>query len=86
MKVHFIIYVDTESLLEKMDTHHSNPEKSSSTKINKHTACCFSLFTHCSFDTTKNKHDYYRGGDCIKNFSRDIKNHATKITNHKKWK
>ena len=53
MKVPFIIYADLESLLEKMGTCHNNPEKSSTTKINKHTPSGYSLFTHCSFDTTK---------------------------------
>ena len=28
----------------------------------------YSLFTHCSFDKTKNKLDYYRGEDCMKKF------------------
>ena len=37
MRAPFIIYADLESLLEKMDTCHDNPEKSSTTKINKHT-------------------------------------------------
>ena len=50
MKVSFIIYADLGSLLEKMNTCHNNPEKSSTTKINKHTPSCYSLFTHCSFD------------------------------------
>ena len=46
MKALFIISVDLESLLEKMSTYHSNPEKSSTTEINKHTASGYSLFTH----------------------------------------
>ena len=66
MRVPFIIYADLECLLEKMNTCHNNPEKSSTTKINKHTPSGYSLFTHCSFDRTKNKLDYYRGKDCIK--------------------
>ena len=33
MKVPFTIYVDLESLLEKMNTCHNNPENSSTTKI-----------------------------------------------------
>ena len=37
MRVSFIIYADLECLLEKMNTCHNNPEKSSRTKINKHT-------------------------------------------------
>ena len=53
MKSPFIIYADLECLLEKMNTCHNNPEKSSTNKINKHTPSGYSLFTHCSFDTTK---------------------------------
>ena len=67
MKAPFIIYADLESLLEKMNTCHNNSKKSSTTKINKHTPSGCSLFTHCSFDTTKNKLDYYRGKNCTKN-------------------
>ena len=37
MRLPFIIIADLECLLEKMNTCHSNPEKSSTTKINKHT-------------------------------------------------
>ena len=58
MKVQFIIYADFESLIEKMNTCHNNLEKSSTTKINKHTPSGCSLFTHCSFDATKNKLNY----------------------------
>ena len=65
MKTPFISYADLESLLEKMNVSHNNPEKSSATKIDKHTPSCYSLFTHCSFDTTKSKLDYYRDKNCI---------------------
>ena len=75
MRVPLIIISDLECLLEKMNTCHNNPEKSSTVKINKHTPSGYSLFTHCSFDTTKNKLDYYRGKNCMKK-------HATKIINY----
>ena len=52
-----------KSLLEKMSTCHNNLKKSSTTKINKYTPSRYSLFTHCSFDATKNKLDCYRGKD-----------------------
>ena len=68
MKVSLIIYPDLESLLGKMSTCCINPEKSSTTKINKHTACGCSLFTKCSFDAIKNKLNCYRGKDCKKEF------------------
>ena len=84
MKVPFIIYADLESLLEEMNTCHNNPEKSSATKINKHTASGYSFFTHCSFDTTKNKLDYYRGKNRMKNFCLDLRQHATEIINYER--
>ena len=82
MKVPFIIYADVESLLEKMSTGHNNPEKSSTTKINKHAPSGYSFFTNCSFDLTKNKLDCYRCKDCMKRFCKDLKQHATKIINY----
>ena len=84
MKVSFIIYADLESLLEKMNACHNNPKKSSTTKINKHTSSGYSLFTNCSFDTTKNKLDYYRGKNCMKNFCLYLKEHAHEILTMKK--
>ena len=78
IKVPIIIYADFESLLEKMSTCHNNPEKSSTTKINKHTPSGYSLFTHCSFDSTKNKLHCYRGKDGMERFCHDLKEHATK--------
>ena len=53
MKLLFIIYADLESLIEKMNTCHNNPEKSSTSKINKHTPSCHWLFTQCLFDIKK---------------------------------
>ena len=47
IKLQFIIYADLECLLKKMSTCYNNPEKSSTTKINKHTPSGYSLFTHC---------------------------------------
>ena len=84
MKVSFIVYADLKSLLEKMSTCHNNPKKSSTTKINKHTPSDYSLFTHCSFDVTKNNLDYYRGKNCMKNFCLDLRECETKLINYEK--
>ena len=69
-----------------MSTCQINPNKSSTTKINKHTPSGYSLFTHCSFDKSKNKLNYYRGDDCMKKFCKDLRKHATKIINYEKKK
>ena len=74
IKSPFIIYADLECLREKIRTCYNNPEKYSTTEINKHTPSGYSLFTHCSFDETKNKVDYYRAEDCMKKFCKDLEN------------
>ena len=66
--------------MKKINTYHNNLEKSSKTKTNKHTP---SLFTHYSFDTTKNKFDYHGSKNCMKNFGLDLREHATKIMKKK---
>ena len=67
-----------------MNTCHNNPEKLSTTKINKHTPSGYLLFTHCSFHKTKHRPDYYRDKICTKNFCIDLKEHVTKIINYEK--
>ena len=84
IKLPFVVYADLECLLEKMSTCYNNPEESSTTKINKHTPSGYSIFTHCSFDKSKNKLNYYRGEDCMKKICKDVKEHATKIINFEK--
>ena len=86
MRVPFIIYADFESSFGKINTCYNNSEKSPTTKINKHTPSGYSLFKHCSFDAAKNKLDYYRGKDCMKNFCKDFKEHVIKIINYQKRK
>ena len=86
IKSPFIIYPDLECLLEKISTCYNNLEESSTAEINKHTSSGYSLFTHCSFDKTKNKLDYYRGKDCMKKFCLNLMEHETKIINYEKKK
>ena len=78
IKFPFVFYADLEC------TCNNNPEESSTTKINKHTPSGYSIFTHCSFDKSKSKLNYYRGEDCMTNFCKDLREHATKIINYEK--
>ena len=86
IKLPFLVYADLECLLEKMSTCQNNPNESSTTEINKHVPSGYSIFTHCSFDQSKIKQDHYRSKDCMKKFSKDLREHATKIINYKKKK
>ena len=82
IRLPFVVYADLECLLEKMNTCQNNPNESSTTEINKHTPSSYPLFTHCSFQKSKNKLDYYRGKDCMKKFCKDLREHATRIINY----
>ena len=84
IKSPFIIYIDLDCLLEKISTCYNNLKESSTPEINKHTPSGYSLFTHCSFDKTKNKLDCYRGEDCMKKFCKDLREHTTKIINYER--
>ena len=70
----------------EMSTCINNPNESSPTEINKHTPSGYSIFIHCSFDESKNKLIYYRGKDFFKKFSKDLREHASKIINYEKKK
>ena len=84
LKLPFIIYADLECSLEKINACYNNPKESSTTKTNHHTPSGYSIFTHCSFDKSKNKLNYYRGEDCMKRFCKDLKEHVIKIINCEK--
>ena len=86
IKLPSAVYADLERLLQKGSTCQNNPSESSTTEFNKHTPSGYSLFTHCSFEKTKNDLDYYRVKDCMKKFCKDLRTHATKIINYEKKK
>ena len=79
MKVPFVIYADLECLLEKMHSYQNNFKKPYTGKKYMQTSSGYSLFTQCSFDSTKNMLDCCRGKNCMVRFCEDFKQHATKI-------
>ena len=85
-KAPFIIYADFECIIEKIDGCKNNPENSSTTKVSKHIPSGFSMSTISSFRSIENKHDVYRGKDCMKKFCEFLREHAIKIINFKKKK
>ena len=42
------------------------------------------MLTKCSFDKKENKHDHYKGKDCIDKLCKKLKEHAMKIINYEK--
>ena len=84
MKGPFIIYADSECLLEKMHSCQNNFEKSYIEKRTKHMPSGCSVYTSCSFDPTKNKFDCYRDKDCMERFCKNLKEHTPRIINYEK--
>ena len=54
--------------MQKKNKKKHTTEKSSTTRVNQHTPYGYFLFTHCSSDSNKNKHSFYRGADFMKKF------------------
>ena len=83
-KAPFIIYADLECIIEKTDGCKNNPENSSTTKVRKHISSGFSMSTISSFRSIENKHDVYKGKNCMKKFCEFLRERAMKIINFKK--
>ena len=83
-KWQFIFYEDLECLIEKCDGCKNNPKNPSATKVGEHIPSSFSMSTISSFKRIENKHDAYRGKDCMKKFYKYLPEHAMQIINFKK--
>ena len=64
--------------MQKIDGYKNNPENSSTTNVSKHIPSDFSMSTISSFRSIENKHDVYRGKDCMKKFCEFLRKHAIK--------
>ena len=82
LKVPFTIYADLECLLIKQQSCQNNPNESYTERKAMHEPCGYALSLISSFDSRENKHNFYRGRDCIKRFCSDLKELVTKIINH----
>ena len=67
-KVPFIISADLQCITEKIDRCKNYLENLSARKVNEHISSGFSMSTISLFRSIGNKHDVYRGKDCMKKF------------------
>ena len=65
-KLLFIIHENLQCIIEKIDGYKNNPENSSTEKVSKHIPSGFTMSTILSFRSMENKHDVYKGKDCMK--------------------
>ena len=83
LKVPFVIYADLKCLLIKKQSCQNNPNASYTERKAMHEPCGYALSLICSFDSKENKQNFYRGRDCIKRLSSDLKELGTKVINYK---
>ena len=82
-KMLYNFYADFESLIKKVDGWANNPENSSTTKIGENIPCGCSMSTTLGLTIKKGKPNLYPGKDCMKKFSKSLREHA-KISFKKK--
>ena len=81
-KAPFAFYADLECLLIKQKSCQNNPNESYTERKAKHEPSGYALILISLFDSKENKHNVYRGRDCIKRFCSDLKELRTKIINY----
>ena len=72
-KAPFIICADLECIIEKTDGCKKNPENSSTKKVSEYILSGFSVSAISSSRSTENKHDLYRGKDCVKKICESLR-------------
>ena len=77
----FVIYPDLECLIEKIDGCKNNTKNSFTGKVGEHIPTSFSMSLISSFKNIQNRHDLYRGKDCMKKFCESLREHAIKTIN-----
>ena len=82
-KAPFITYADLECLIEKIDGYKNNPENSITIKLGEHIPSDFSMSTTSSFKSIENKHNVYRGKNCMKKLCKSLRDNSIRIINFK---
>ena len=77
-------YADPNSLIEKTDGCKNNPENSSTKIVDEHISSGVLVSTILSFKRRENKHDVYRGKDCMKKLCKSLREHPVKTIDFKK--
>ena len=67
--------------MKKVDGCKNNLGKSFTAKVGEDIPCRYSMSLMYTFDGTENKHDFYRGENCMETFCESLRENATKINN-----
>lgn len=67
-RVPFIIYADTEAFLKPITSCSNDPNKSSTTNVQRHDVYSFGYYIKCSYDSNLSKYVTYSGENCCHMF------------------
>ena len=71
-------------MIKNIDGCKNNSEKPYTMKESGHILWRYSMSTIQAFDGIQNKHDVYRGEDCMEKFHESLREHAVKVVNFEK--
>ena len=78
-KVPFMMYADSESILEPIQGTSNNPNVSSTRGVNVHKPSGWCLYSKFSYGDVTNPLTQYRGPDCVKKFCEHIISEAKRL-------
>ncbi|XP_052855203.1 uncharacterized protein LOC128263964 [Drosophila gunungcola] len=76
-----VIYADIEAVLESYRTCLNSPSSSSTTKVQKHTACAVSFYVVHKYNPSQNDLWTYDGDDCMQKFCTALKQKTSSLYN-----
>ena len=72
LRVPVAYYSYIECLIKQIDTCHSNPERTSKSRVSKHEPCGFSIVAKSPLTNIREKNTCYRGKDCMEKYCKKM--------------
>ena len=82
MRSAFVIYADTECILQKIETDKKDSSKPYTQEINKHVGCGYSMFLKFAHGDLEDDRRVYRGKDSMSKFCEDLRKLVMRAINY----
>ncbi|XP_057296306.1 uncharacterized protein LOC130625271 [Hydractinia symbiolongicarpus] len=86
LRMPFIIYADTECILEPVQGCDGDPEKSHTRDVSKHVASGYAFITNFAHGEVEESSDCYRGKDCTERFCKGLRDQVNRAIRHQQKK
>ncbi|XP_057299543.1 uncharacterized protein LOC130630167 [Hydractinia symbiolongicarpus] len=82
LRMPFVIYADTECILEPVQGCDGDPEKSHTRDVSKHVASGYAFMTKFAHGEVEESSDCYRGKDCMERFCKGLRDQVNRAIRH----